>query len=154
MDVLAQHLVRIPVLLALACGGPSGSADREVLATLATGTYKATAGRGYAPAEQARVLAVTARLDRSARKLVFTFADGSQRSMDFTPRPQAQWKTDCYTMASHVREETADLGPGALQIESMQFRTPVVYAKCGPNRMILGNGLDDEGFFLSLDLQP
>lgn len=152
MSRMLPILAVIPVLLLGACSG-SGGGDREVLVSLVAGTYKVVSGRGYPASEEARILAITARLDRSRNQLVLTLADGSQRSLLFTPRPLAQWKTDCYTMNSHVREECADLSPRPLEIESLAFATPVAYAKCAPTRMILAEGVNDDSRWLALDLQ-
>lgn len=145
-------LAAVPLLVLGGCSG-SGFSDREVLASLTAGTYKVVSGRGYSPAEEARILAITARLDRDSNQLVITLSDGTQRGLQFTPRPQAQWKTDCYTMNSHIREECADLSPRPLLLESLAFATPVVYAKCAANRMILADGVNDDSRFLVLDLQ-
>ena len=56
-------LAAVPVLLLGACSG-SGGGDREVLASLAAGTFKVVSGRGYLPSEETRILAITARLNR------------------------------------------------------------------------------------------
>lgn len=125
-------------LLSAGCGGGNGG-KFEVRAVMAEGTFKVASGQGYAPADEAAILRITARLDRSADRLVFTLADGTQRSMPFSSRPPSQWKPDCYTMNSHILCEVADLGPGPLQLLSLSFSTPLVYAKCDPKRVILAN---------------
>lgn len=140
-------------LLLLSCGGGSGFADREILATLAEGNYRCTSAHGHLATEEARLLAVTARLDRAAGTLVLTLADGSRRTLQFSPRPRDRWKIDCQTMNSHIREETADISPQPLLMESLSFPTPVAYAKCAATRMILSNGADDLSQYLVLDLQ-
>ena len=130
-------------LLFVGCG--SGNGDKfEIRAAMAEGTFKVVSGQGYAPADEAAILRITARLDRSAGRLVFTLADGTQRSLPFSSRPPSQWKPDCYTMNSHILCEVADLGPGPLQLLSLSLATPMVYTKCDPKRVILANTGFDE----------
>ena len=120
---------------------------------LAEGTYRVVFGHGYQAADEARLLAVTARLDRATNQVVFTLADGSQQMLAFSPRPRSQWQPDCRTMSSRALDEVADLSPAPLRLESLSFLTPLVYAKCTPSRMILANDLDDMSTFLALDLE-
>lgn len=135
------------LLLLAACGGRNP--DRfEVRAMMAEGNFKLAYGHGYAPADEAAILRITARLERSAGRLVFTLADGSQRTLTFAPRPPSQWKPDCFTMNSHILCEVADLAPGNLRLESMNFSSPLAFAKCDPNRIILANTTLDDGFDL------
>jgi hypothetical protein len=143
----------VAAALALAaCDGHATQTEQPV--SLSSGTYRATSGVGYAPADEARVLAVTAQLDRSAGRIVFTRFDGSQSELVFSPRPREQWQRDCYTMTSHTLDEVADLTPPPLQLESLTFATPVVFAKCGPGRMILADAPDETAAaLLVLDLQ-
>ena len=54
-------------------------------------------------------------------------------------------------MGDFVKDETADVSPAPLRLESMTFATPLVYAKCGPTRMILSDSLDEQGAFLIFD---
>jgi hypothetical protein len=123
--------------------------------SLSSGTYRAAYGAGYAPADEARVLAITATLDRAALRLVFTLADASRVEVAFAPRPPGQWKPDCYTMTSHVLDEVAELSPAPLQLESLTFATPLVFAKCRPERMILADTTDEASAttWLAFDLQ-
>jgi hypothetical protein len=134
------------------CGEES---QKEYPVSLADGEYRVVFGRGYEAADEARILAVTARLDRSANQIVFTLADGSHQVLVFSPRPRSQWQPDCFTLSSHSLDEVADLSPAPLRLESLTFLTPVVYAKCTTGRMILA---DDAGPgstpFLALDLTP
>jgi hypothetical protein len=118
--------------------------DTEATAELADGTYKASYGHNYLPEDEQKILAITATLDRVGQKLVFTTQDGAQMILVFTPRDTSQWRGDCYTMDSHVLDEIADLTPAPLQLESMTFNTPVVYAKCSSKRMILTTNLEEE----------
>jgi len=139
---------------ALALAACDADEDRVYTASLADGTYRVVGGNGFAPADEARLLAVTARLDRANERLVFTMADGSQQTSLFSPRPRDRWQPDCFTTSSHYSNEVADLSPAPLQIESLTFATPVVFAKCGPRRMILADAPDDESsVWLALDLQ-
>jgi hypothetical protein len=123
-------------------------------AALADGTYHVAFGSGYAPADEPAVLAVTAQLRRAEGRLVFTMRDGSQRTMVFSPRPLERWQPDCFTMGNHVLDEVADLSPAPLHVESLTFATPLVFAKCGPRRMILADAPDGAGpAWLAFDLQ-
>ncbi len=136
-----------------ACGG-STPPHTVTTASLSPGTYRAVAGAGWAPADEARMLAITALLDRAQGRLVLTLADGSQRTLAFSPRPREQWEPDCFTMSSHVLEEVADLSPAPLRLESLELLTPVAFAKCGPGRMILADAPAGEpSASLVLDLQ-
>jgi hypothetical protein len=132
-----------------ACG--RGNVAQPVV--LSEGTYRVVFGQGYPPADEARLLAITAHLDRASGLLVFSLANGSQQSLTFVPRPQSGWFSDCYTMVSHALNEVADLAPAPLQLESMSFVTPVVYPRCTAQRMILSNAPGNETTFLALDLQ-
>lgn len=135
--------------LLLACGA---SDDRVDPAVLADGSYHVAFGAGYAAQDEARVLAITARLDRTAGTLVLTLADASQKALAFAPRSVERWQADCFTMSSHSLDEVADLAPAPLQLESLTFATPVAYAKCSPRRMILANAPGEEATFLAFDL--
>ncbi len=125
----------------------------EYPVALAEGTYRVSFGRGYQAADEARLLAVTARLDRATSQVVFTLADGSRQVLAFSPRPRSQWQPDCFTMSSHNLDEVADLSPAPLRLESLSFLTPLVYAKCTKTRMILANDVNDTSTFLALDLE-
>lgn len=148
---------RIAAAFALAAIAACTDTTREDVqaVSLASGTYRAAYGAGYAPADEARVLAITATLDRAALRLVFTLADASQVEVAFAPRPAEQWQPDCYTMTSHVLDEVAELSPAPLQLESLTFATPLVFAKCGPGRMILADTTDEASAttWLAFDLQ-
>ena len=145
----------LPVLLIAwlaGCGEERGSL-KEYPVALAEGTYRVVFGQGYQAADEARLLAVTARLDRATNQIVFTLADGSQQMLAFSPRPRSQWQPDCFTMASHSLDEVSDLSPAPLRLESLTFPTPLVYAKYTPSRMILANDIDGMSTFLALDLE-
>ncbi|HEX9051139.1 MAG TPA: hypothetical protein VF841_11465 [Anaeromyxobacter sp.] len=149
--------LRVACAFALAAFAACTDATRhEVPAvSLSSGTYRAVYGAGYAPGDEARVLAITATLDRAALRLVFTLADASRVELALAPRAPERWQPDCYTMTSHVLEEVADLSPAPLQLESMTFATPLVFAKCGPGRMILADTTDEASAttWLAFDLQ-
>ena len=115
-------------------------------ASLADGTYRVS-DPGQPPAVQA----ITARLDRAAGQLTFTLADRSVVVTAFAPRPSTQWHGDCTTMASHWQDEVADLTPAPLSLEALTFPTPLVFAKCSPDRMILASDLTEQGTILVLD---
>ena len=110
---------------------------RVTKAQLANGTYRVSYGFNYTTADEQKILAIIANLDRSSNQLTFSMQDGTQKIFSFTPRDESQWQADCRTMSSYVLDEVADLAPAPLQLESMVFNTPLVFAKCGPNRMIL-----------------
>ncbi len=140
--------------LVLALIAACGSKDRQPYTVmLAEGTYHAINGIGLPAGEEARLLSVTARLDRQNGQIVFTLADGSQRALLFSPRPRDEWGVGCPTMSSWAVDEVADLAPAPLQLESLTFATPVVYAICDPTLMILANGPGGESPFLKLQLQ-
>ncbi len=145
----------LPVLLLAwltGCGEERGS-SKEYPVALAEGTYRVAFGQGYQAVDEVLMLAVTARLDRATNQVVFTLADGSQQVRAFSPRPRSRWHPDCFTMSSHTLDEVADLSPAPLQVESITFVTPIVYAKCTTSRMILANDLDETSTLLALDLE-
>jgi hypothetical protein len=117
------------------------------------GTYRVAFGQGYSPEDEARLLALTARVDRIGGQVVFTMADGSQQALAFSPRPRSQWQPACFTMSSHSLNEVADLAPAPLRLESLAFLTPVVFAYCSPTRMILANDAMSPSVFLAFDLR-
>lgn len=127
--------------------------QEEYPAVLAEGTYRVVFGRGYEQADEARFLAVTAQLDRAAGEITFMLSDGSHQTLSFTPRPESEWPVDCVTMKDQARDEIADLAPAPLVIETLTFTTPVVYAKCCSNWMVVANGFGEQETFLRLDLQ-
>jgi hypothetical protein len=119
---------------------------RVTKAQLAGGTYKVSFGFDYAIADEQKILAITANLDRTSQQLVFTMKDGTKKTTSFTPRDESQWQGDCAAMGgSYVLDEVADLAPAPLQLESMTFDTPLVYAKCSPLRMILSINTSESG---------
>jgi hypothetical protein len=150
---LASKIAGVLLLLEAAACGPESQQEHPV--SLAEGDYRVVFGQGYEAPDEERLLAVTARLDRSANQIVFTLADGSRQAMVFSPRPRSQWQPDCFTLSSHALDEVADLSPAPLRLESLTFLTPVVHARCTPGRMILA---DDAGAgstpFLVFDLAP
>jgi hypothetical protein len=150
-------LEALGVALSLWTLGATGCADARKdpqAVALAAGPYRVASGGGYQASDEPLFLATTARLDRAASRLVLTLADGSERSLGFAPRPEERWLADCYTMASHTLSEVADITPAPLDLYSLHLATPVAYAKCSPNRMILANAPGDESTFLVLDLVP
>ena len=145
----------LPVLLLAwltGCGEERGSL-KEYPVALADGTYRVAFGQGYEAADETRLLAITARLDRATNQLVFTLADGSKQVLAFSARPRSQWQPDCRTMSTYALDEVADLSPAPLRLESLSFLTPLVYAKCTPSRMILANDTNGISTFLALDLE-
>jgi hypothetical protein len=132
------RLFAVAVFVALAaCGQDRGQLGSPV--TLADGSYRALGGAGYADADAPRLMAVTAVLDRAGGRLVLTLGDGSQKVLTFTPRPKEGWQPDCFTMASHSVDEVADLSPAPLQVDTLTFTTPLVFAKCDPGHLILAD---------------
>jgi len=133
-------------LLLLSWLAACGQENREYPVMPAGGNYRVVFGQGYEAADEARLLAVTAHLDRATNQLVFYLADGSQQVLAFSPRPRSQWQPDCYTVA--------DLSPAPLRLESLTFLNPLVFVKCAPSRMLLANtSAGDESLFLAFDLE-
>lgn len=153
---MSRKTLGIALLLSSLIGaaGCEARQNEERVVTLADGRYRAVSGRGYRAADEALVVATTARLDRATSSLLVTLADGSERSLRFAPRPEERWLADCYTMASHSLNEVADLTPAPLDLYSFHLATPIAYAKCASDRMILANAPGDESTFLTLDLMP
>lgn len=158
--ILAAATSALAGVLALAaCAGDNGGPrpSQVTWAALGDGTYHVSGGQGFDPAAASSLLAVTAQLDRAAGRLVLTLADGSHRTLGFSPRDRSAWQADCVTGAggppSSVMCEIADLSPAPLQLETLRFATPLVYAKCSPTRMILADRPDEvsAGAFLILD---
>jgi hypothetical protein len=116
------------------------------------GTFRVAFGQGFSPEDEARLLAVTARVDRVAGQVVFTMADGSQQVLALSPRPRSEWQPACFTMSSHSLNEVADLSPAPLKLESLTFLTPVAFAYCSPTRMVLANDPRILSVFLAFDL--
>jgi hypothetical protein len=146
---LREMFVALLVTGVTACG----AGDRVDLVALSDGTYRVVFGQGYQAADESRLLAMTATLDRATSRLVFTMADGSKQWLSVAFSPRSGWHPDCFTMSSHSLNEVATLAPAPLQLESLTFATPVVYAMCDPNRMILSNAPGASTPFLALDLQ-
>lgn len=158
MKARGPFVAVLPVLLLAWIAGVAGCGEEargqdEYPVALAPGTYRVAFGHGYPAADEARILAVTAFLDRDGNRIVFDLADGSRQALAFSPRPMSQWQPDCPTMSSHALDEVADLSPAPLRLESLSFVTPLVYAKCTPGRMILANDVRDETTFLAFDLE-
>ncbi len=124
-------------LLSCTSDSQNQNTPKATKAQMANGTYKVSYGFNYAAADEQKILAITANLDRITNQITFSMQDGSQKALSFTPRDESQWQGDCATMSSYVLDEVADLTPVPLQLESMVFSTPLVFAKCSPNRMIL-----------------
>ncbi len=155
MKVRVPSIAALPALLlaGLAGCGDQGRGQDEYPVALAQGTYRVAFGQGYPVEDEARLLAVTAHLDRATNQIAFDLADGSRQVLAFTPRPTSQWQPDCFTMSSHSLDEVADLSPAPLRLESLSFATPLVYAKCTPARMILANAAGEASTFLAFDLE-
>ncbi len=141
------------LLVAFAVAGcqPEDDEQREYPVLLDEGTYHFSFG-AIDPADEARFAAVTARLDRTVGELTFTGSDGSSQTLTFTPRPRSEWVTDCWTMKDHALDELADLGPAPLVVETLTFTTPMVYAKCCSNWLVVADAYDDEGPHLRFTL--
>lgn len=143
----ALVLSALALLVLSACSG----AEEVTEASIMEGRYAVAFGAGYDAQDEAKILAITAQIDRSAGDVTFTLADGTTRKLRFEPRSKDQWVEDCATMNGHALDEIADLTPAPLVLESMSFATPVLYAKCGPSRIILANGHGEDDF-LAFDL--
>ncbi len=142
----------VALLVIAGCSGSEKAQEHPV--SLPDGSFRVAFVMGAPAADEARLLAMTARLDRTAGRLLLDLSDGSQRSLTVTFRPRSAWWTDCYTMSSHTLDEVADLAPAPLELEGLVFATPLIFAKCSPERMILadeGPGDGDAG--VAFDLQ-
>lgn len=138
--------------LLVICCGRSTNSQIEYTAILADGSYRAKFGGGYDPADEPSLLAITAHLDNAGKELVFYLADGSQQTATFSSRPRSQWQKDCYTIASHSLDEVADLSPAPLQlVKSLTFNSPLAFAKCAPERMIITDDYSDGSKFIAFD---
>lgn len=151
MDLLLSGLTLCTVLClvfcAASCKSSSGDdqAEQESIPTeLAAGLYKVSYGMNYDTADEQKLLAVTAAIDRSEKKIIFTMQDSSQKVLSFTARDKSQWTAGCLVIGKYYLEEVADLTPGPLHIESLVFDTPLVRAVCSPNRMVLTTTLEDD----------
>lgn len=149
-SALAAPLAVTALLSACHTAAP---ARQETEARLEDGTYAVVNGAGWAAADEARVRAIRARIDRAQSRVVFTLADGSEQTVTLAPRPRARWKGDCATMTSLVFDEVADLSPAPLRLGSLAFTAPVLYPKCGPTRIIVANDGSDAEPWLALDRQ-
>jgi hypothetical protein len=130
-----------------------GQRNVEFPVSLADGTYRVTGAIGSPASDQARLLAVTATLDRASGRMVFTLADGSTQALDVTFLPRSGWAPDCPTMASHTLNEVATLAPAPLRLESLSFATPTIHPKCWSGRLLLSSGTTEAPPVLIFDLQ-
>jgi hypothetical protein len=133
------------------------SSDPEVTvikAQISDGKYAVAFGDGFALEDEQDIRAIRAEVNRSAGQVVFTLADGTAKTFVFKPRPEDQWMGDCAAMGTYVNDEVADLSPAPVELLSLKLDTPVVYAKCSPERMILTKSLAQEGPALVFDRQP
>ena len=128
-------------LLVLAAGCiPDPFADEVYPMTIQDGTYLVSPVAPYTEAEAAPLRALRVRIDRPTQAFLLTLADGSQQALDLSYRPASEWKADCFTMRSHVLEETAGLSPAPLRIEGYTFTTPMIYRMCWEGRVVLSDG--------------
>lgn len=145
-------------LLATACI-PDPFADKVYPMTIQDGTYLVRPAAPSTEAEAAPLRALRVRIDRPSRSFLITLADGSQQALDLAFRPASEWKADCFTMTSHVLEETAGLSPAPLQVEGYNFNTPMIYRMCWEGRVVLSDGHPSDHIqqvlpALVLDLEP
>jgi hypothetical protein len=137
----------------IGCEGDRQEVSSEHPVAIREGTYRVAFGQGYSPADEARLLALTARVDRIGGQVMFTMADGSQQVLTFSPRPRSERQPACFTMSSHSLNEVADLSPAPLRLESLTFLTPVAFAYCAPTRMIVADDEGNPSVFLAFDLR-
>jgi hypothetical protein len=151
--IVARKLLMGCCALALGgCHASSSDADEVPTASLADGTYHVIDIVGSVqPGEEANLLAMSARLNRAAGTLVLTLADGTQRTLTFAPRRRSSWRSDCFTMASHIDNEVADLSPAPLALGSLTFASPVAYPKCSEGRILLSAEPDEVPPLIVLD---
>lgn len=140
ITILSKQLLLCCLLACWSCSGDQSStpsAPNVMKAQLASGTYKVTSAANFPTQDEQQLYAITANLDRASNKLVLTLQDGSTRNLSFVPRGESQWQQDCAVMGGYALDEVADLNPVPLQLDSVNFSTPLVYAKCSSTRMIL-----------------
>ncbi len=139
MPLRTRSFATLVALLAAACI-PDPFADKVHPMTIQDGTYQVSPVPPSTEAEAAPLRALRVRIDRATRSFTLTVADGSQQALEVSFRPASEWKADCFTMASHVLEETAGLTPAPLLIEGYTFNTPMIYRMCWEGRVILSDG--------------
>lgn len=95
---------------------------------------------------------VTADVDRATETVVFATPDGRKMSFSITTLPKDQWRPDCAVMGGFVLSEIAPISPAPVTLAGLTFPKPALYAKCGPNRLILCNRDSiDSGDFVAFD---
>jgi len=94
---------------------------------------------------------IIAEVDRKSETVVFTLADGSKKTLNIAPRPKEKWQGDCATMNSSVLCEVADLSPGSLELASLTFKAPLLYAKCSRERLIVSEMPLNSGPFIAFN---
>lgn len=147
----ARTLALLLLLPAAGCGLLDG--DREEPVAIPDGTFRVAFVGGIPEAERGALLAVTARVERASARLVLALGDGTEQVLAAAFRPRSRWEKGCYTMASHSLNEVADLSPAPLQLGTVNFATPLVYAYCSRSRLMLADAYGGDGPFLAFDLQ-
>ncbi|MFT3771503.1 MAG: hypothetical protein QM820_39315 [Minicystis sp.] len=103
--------------------------------------------RAWNPAQN-----VTADVDRTAETVVFATPDGRKMSFSITTLPKDQWRPDCAVMGGFVLSELAPISPAPVTLAGLTFPNPALYAKCGPDRLVLCNRDSiDSGDFVAFD---
>jgi hypothetical protein len=137
----------------LAGCGPTNQTQTE--APIESGSFITVYTSTVSPDKWDATQNVTADVDRVSETVVFTLPDSTKLSLKITARPKDQWRGDCATMDSVVLSEIASISPAPVTLAGLTFTTPALYAKCGPDRLVLveSNSIDT-GAFVAFDRVP
>lgn len=139
--VPARWVVLAAALLLVASAGCEEE-QTEYTSALKDGTDHLVSGFGLTSEEQADLVGLSAHLDRTSGLLTLTLPGQAEQVLVFSPRPRDEWHSACWTMSSHSLDEVADLSPGPLVLGSVTLETPLVYAACSPELMVLADSPD------------
>jgi hypothetical protein len=120
-------------------------------APIETGRFKAVYSSNLNPGDWSGADALTADVDRQRETVVLTLADGSQKTLYIGSRPKEMWPGDCATFDGYVLSEVADLSPAPLVLPSVTFTAPLLYAKCGRDRLVLSESPLESGAFIAFN---
>ena len=112
------------------------SLDRRV--EVESGEYVVLAEPGMPQAAAAREIK-SLQVDRKARQVVFTLADGSEIATSFVPRERSAWPSGCPTNIQSTRMEVLEFETDPLIIGATALDRPVLVRDCPrePVRLVL-----------------
>lgn len=143
--------LRTATLSALTLASLAGCVPSGMEAPIETGSFEAVYSSEVDSDDWKDADAITAVVDRKSETVVFTLADGSRKTLRIASRPKEKWQGDCATMNDAVLCEVADLSPAPLELASLTFTAPLLYAKCGPERLILAESPLEGGPFIAFN---